>query len=351
MKKKFIFLAVLAVFVLSAISCARRDRLHIFNWAYYTPEAVIKQFEKEYNVRVIVDLFGSNEEMFARIRTGGTGFDIVFPTQDYVEIMMRLGMLERLDHSLIPNLKNICPHVLERAIYDPNMNYSVPYFWGAPGIIVNTARVPDFEKCWSIFARTDLRGRMTKLDDLREVIGNALVYLGFSINTTNPEEVFAARDFINTYWRPNLARFDGLTYGAGFANGEFWVVHGYAEDVFLEIYDNEELMRDTVFFIPPEGGSAFIDSMVILRGSRNVELAHKFINFIHRPEIYAQFVDDFGFPASVNVPARELTRGFMGTGRTWYTFEDLIHLELKYDLGEALRYYHDAWFNSIRVGN
>ena len=300
MRRVLVFLAVTAVMVMSAglfTSCGG-ERLHIFNWAVYTPQSVIEAFEREYGVRVIYSEFTSNEEMLARLMAGGgRGFDIVFPSGDYVAIMIRQGMLERLDHSLMPNLVNIDPAVLAKAHYDPTMQYSVPYFFGAAGIAVNTAMVPEFERNINIFSRTDLNDghirRMTMLDDPRQVIGDALNYLGFSVNSRNPAEIAAARDHVNTYWRPNLVRFDAETFGTGFANGDFWVVQAWAETVFAEIADNPQLMRDTEFFIPP-GASSFTDNMVILRGSRNVELAHKFINFIHRPDIYAMFVDEFG---------------------------------------------------------
>jgi spermidine/putrescine transport system substrate-binding protein len=143
-----------------------------------------------------------------------------------------------------------------------------------------------------------------------------------------------------------LTKFDSETFGKGYANGEFWVVHCYAETVYEEIIDNEQLMRDTKFFIPSTGGTAYIDNMCILKGAKKRELAHKFIDFIHRPEIYAEFCDYFGFPSSVNIPARQYIEG-----PTWYNLEDIIDAELKYDLGETLELYTDAWFNSIRAGN
>jgi len=183
------------------------------------------------------------------------------------------------------------------------------------------------------------------LDDMREVMSDALVYLGHSVNTNNPAEIAAARDLINYTWKPNLTKFDADAFGKGYANGDFWVVQGYAEVVFEEIRDNEQLMRDTVYFIPKEGGPAYIDSMCILKGAKNIELAHKFIDFIHRPEIYAEFVDDFGFPATANVPAHQFK-----TGDSWYSEEDLVNTELKDDLGPALDLYNYAWFNLIRVG-
>jgi spermidine/putrescine transport system substrate-binding protein len=319
--------------------------LYIYNWTYYTPDSVIEKFQNEYGVEVIYDQFASNEEMYTKIMAGGTGYDIIFPSGDYVSIMIEQGMLEKIDKSKLSNLDNIDPLVLQRASYDPEMNYSVPYYWGASGIAVNTAKVPEFERSWSIFGRRDLAGRMTMLDDMREVLGDALVHRGFSVNTKESAQVESAKNLINNEWKPNLVKFDAESFGKGYANGDFWVVQGYAEVVYEEIANDEQLMRDTVFFIPPEGGPAFIDSMCILKGAKNIDLAYKFIDFIHRPENYAEFCDTFGFPATVNTPARALKKG-----PAWYQAAELENTELKDDLGDALQLYNDAWFDDIRVG-
>jgi spermidine/putrescine transport system substrate-binding protein len=305
-----------------------------------------RKFEKEYGVEVIYDEFASNEEMYAKLQAGGSGYDVIFPSGDYVSIMVNQGMLEKIDRSKLSNLGNVDPLVLKKATYDSNMDYSVPYYWGAAGIAVNTAKVPNFEKSWAIFGRSDLKGRMTMLDDMREVLGDALAYLGYSVNTSNPAEIAAARDVVNSSWKPNLTKFDAEAFGKGYANGDFWVVQGYAEVVYEEIADDKDLISNTVFFIPPEGGPAYIDSMCILKGVRNLDLAYKFIDFIHRPEIYAEFTDAFGFPATANIPARALK-----AGPPLYTAEDIANTELKDDVGEALELYNDAWFNSIRVGD
>jgi len=346
MKNNIAFFAVLAVLIMiGGSSCKGREKLSIYNWSYYIPDSVLEKFEKEFNVRVLYDEFASNEEMYAKLKAGGAGYDIVFPSQDYVSIMIRQEMLERIDKSMIPNLENIDPVVREKALYDPGMNYSVPYFWGAAGIVVNTAKVPDYEKSWFIFTRSDLKGRITMLDDMREVLGGALAYLGCSVNSKNPAEIEMAKNLINTQWKPNLAKFDSEAFGKGYANGEFWVIHGYAEVVYEEIADNEQLVRDTLFFLP-EDGPAYIDNMCILKSAKNKELANKFIDFIHRPEIYAEFCDDFGLPATVNIPARLHKRG-----ASRYQIGDLAGRELTDDLGESLNLYNDAWFNSIRAGN
>ncbi|MCL2185627.1 MAG: extracellular solute-binding protein [Treponema sp.] len=354
MKKNIIYLAnyvcaVMAVLCMSVIiSCDSRERLYIYNWTYYTPDSIIEKFEEEYDVRIVYDEFASNEDMYAKLRaTQGkrSGYDVVFPSKDYVPIMMRQGMLERIDHSKMINLKNIDTEVLEIASYDPQMEYSVPYFYGAAGIIINTARVPNFERSWSIFSREDLKGRMTMLDDMREVLGGALSFLGYSVNEVNPALVALARDHINNSWKPNLVKFDSEAFGKGYANGDFWVVHAFPEAVYEEIADNAQLMADTVFFIPREGGPSYIDNMVILKGARNIDMAHKFIDFIHRPEIYAEFADAFALPATVNVPARQYKKV-----KPFYSEADLKYTELVEDLVESLQLYTDTWFNSIRVG-
>jgi len=359
-KRNIIFHAVLtALFLPAIISCDSRQRLYIYNWTYYTPDSVVEKFEEKYNVRVIYDEFASNEDMYAKLmsisrkgifgwltRLLGRQYDVVFPSKDYVPIMIRQDMLEKIDKSQLSNLGNIDPEVLRIASYDPDMEYSVPYFYGAAGIIVNTARVPDFQRSWSIFAREDLRGRMTMLDDMREVLGGALSFLGHSVNTTDSGHIASARDLVNNSWKSNLVKFDSESFGKNYANGEFWVVHAFPEVVYEEIIDLPQLVEDTVFFIPNEGGPSYIDNMCILKGSKNIELAHKFIDFIHQPEIYAEFVDTFGLPATVNVPARQYK-----TGVSLYSEAELQNTELVNDLGPELDLYSDAWFNSIRVGD
>ena len=350
MKKKAITIIIMMALVpVLFFSCERKSEseensLYIFNWTYYTPDSVIAKFEEEYNVKVTYDEFASNEDMYAKIKAVGGGYDIIFPSVDYVTIMIQQGMLEKIDKTKLSNLGNIDPVIVEKMTYDPGMDYSVPYYYGAAGIIVNTARVPDFEPSWSIFENTSIRNRMTMLDDMREVIGGALLFLGHSANTKNPDEIIAARDLINDKWKPNLAKFDAETFGKSYERGDFWVVHGYPEVVFEEIEGNDQLIEDTVFFIPKEGGPSYIDSMCILKGSKNINLAHKFIDFIHRPDIYAEFADAFGFPATVNIPARDLQ-----TVDPMYTVEDLENTYLVEDLGPALELYNDAWFDSIRV--
>lgn len=339
-------IALAMISVTGLTSCSKAPaapkRLYIFNWTYYTPDSVIKGFEKEYGVEVVYDTFASNEEMFAKLKAGGSNYDITFPSGDYVSIMAKEGMLAPIDKSKIPDFKNIDPAVLAKCTFDPGNKYSVPYYMGAAGIAVNKTKVANYEKSWSIFARKDLKGKMTMLDDMREVMGDALAYLGYSVNTLDDAQLAAAKKLINDEWKPNLLKFDAEAFAKNFAAGEVWVAQGYAENIFAE-YDPAK-RADVDFFIPAEGGPMYIDSMVILKDSKNIDLAHKFIDYIHRPENYAAFVDAFGFPSTVNVPARALKKGDM-----WYKVEDLAKCETKNDLGPGLDKYNAIW-QEIRVG-
>ncbi len=317
-------------------------KLYIFNWTYYTPDSVIEKFEKEYGVDVVYDSFASNEEMFAKLKAGGANYDLCFPSGDYVSIMIKEKMLQKIDHAALKNFGNIAPDVLAKSDFDPGNLYSVPYYMGAAGIAVNKTKVKDYDKSWSIFSRKDLSNKMIMLDDMREVFGDALKYLGYSVNTTSGEEIAKAKTLINDEWKPNLLKFDAEAFAKNFAAGEVWVAQGYAESIYAEL--DQSRWGEVDFFIPKEGGPSYIDSMVILKNSKNKDMALKFIDFIHRPEIYAEFADFFGFPATANVPARALKKGSM-----YYTAESLVPCELKKDVGADLEKYNAAW-QEIKVG-
>lgn len=323
---------------------SQTDRtLYLFNWTYYTPETVISEFEKEFNCKVVVDTFDSNEVMYTKLKAGATGYDITFPSQDYTSIMIEEEMLRPIDQAKFVNKKYINPAVGKKTTYDPTMTYAVPYYMGAAGIAVNKLMVKDYEKSWSIFARDDLKDHMSMMDDMREVLGDALAFQGKSVNTVDDEELAKASELVKKEWAPNLVKFDAEGFGKSFASGDFWVCQGYAEVIFAEVpEEKQEKMID--FFIPSEGGPMYIDSMVILRDSKHYELANDFINFIHRPEVYAQFLDSFRFPSFVNTDAAK----YMKT-KPMYHAEEMEKCELKLDIGEDLEKYNEVW-QDIRFG-
>ena len=341
MKKLFLAVIALAAVVIGFTSCGDEQKddgvLYLYNWTYYTPDSVLKAFEKEFNCTVKVDTFDSNEVMYAKLKAGAKGYDITFPSQDYTSIMINQGMLQKIDHSKFTNESKINPACKPLMTFDPNMDYQVPYYLGMAGIAVNKQKVTDYERSWNIFARTDLKGHMSMMDDMREVIGDALAYQGLSVNTVDRTKLQYATDMINNLWKPNLVKFDAEGFGKSFAAGDFWVCQGYAEVIYGEVPEEKQAeMID--FFIPAEGGPQYLDSMVILKGAKHYNRAMDFINFIHRPEIYAMFLDEFRFPGFVNLEADRLR-----TTVPMYKAEDMNKGELKLDVGEDLETFNEMW--------
>ncbi|WP_366934684.1 extracellular solute-binding protein [Mesotoga sp.] len=331
---------ITAVVLLVAALMLGQGNLIIYGWSDYIPDEVIEVFSQEYGIRVTYDTYDSNETMFAKLKAGARGYDLAMPSADYTSIMIKEEMLLTIDKSLVPNLANIDPNVIEKMYYDPNNNFSIPYMVGTTGIAVNTKYIKSYPRSWKIFELPQLQGKMTMLDDMREVFGAALKYLGYSVNTTDVNELQEAKNLILN-WKRNIAKFDNELFAKGIISGEFWVVHGYGENIFYEA--TEEELKDIDFFIPFEGSTMWIDSFVILKGSNNVENAHLFIDFILRPEI-AAMISDYLLLPSPNVPARELMEE-----EPVYTFEEMENTELIKDLGPDLRLYNTLW-NEIRFG-
>ena len=340
-KRIRIFLCILLPAVIPVLfgTCAkeRKEVLYLYNWTYYTPDAVIQAFEKKYGVKVVYDDFASNEDMFAKLMAGSKGYDLVIPSADYVSIMIKLNMLEPIDLSKIPNAAYLRPEIRRRIDYDPAMAFSVPYYMGAAGIAVNTQAVTNYERSWNIFERQDLKNRMTMMDDMREVLGAALAVLEYDPNSANPAELEQACRLIREKWKPNLVKFDADGFAKSFASGDFLVVHGYAEAIFAELQKEQTEYVD--FFIPPGVHSTlYIDNFCIPKGAPHPELAHAFINFMLEPEMYAKFLDTFGFPPSIHTEA-----GNYQKRPPHYTLNDMKDCILKKDLGEALERYNGYW--------
>ena len=330
-----------AAFALGLASCSKDDgkTLYLYNWTYYTPDEVLEDFKKEFGVTVKVDCYASNEEMYSKLKAGAKGYDIVVPSQDYVSIMINQGMLQEIDQTKFTNKGKINPVALQKATYDPQMKYAVPYYIGAAGVCVNKTKVPEgsYVRDWSIFADQQFKGHATMMDDMREVMGDALVHLKCDVNSTSDIELDAAAKMIEESWKPNLVKFDAEGFGKSFANGDFWLCHGYAEVVYGEV--PEEKWDETIdFFIPAEGGASYMDSMCILKDAKHADMANEFINFIHRPEEYAKFLDAFNFPCFINMEAEQ----YMTTTPV-YDAAQISNCTLKMDLGENLDKFNERW--------
>ncbi len=263
--------------------------LHIYTWADYFKPDIVRRFETARACRVVIDTFDSNEAMYAKLKAGASGYDILTPSSYMVSLMYSQGMLLPIDHALIPNLVNVDPEYLKTAV-DGTMGHSVPYMVSNTGIAYLESRVANFVPSWAMFGRADLKGRMTLLNDMRETIGAGLKFLGYSLNTTNERELEAARDVI-LGWRANIAKFENEQYKTGLASGEFLLVQGYSGDILQVRKEN----RDIAFALPVEGAALSVDDLVIPRTAEEAGLAHAFIDFLHDPAVAAENTAFLGY--------------------------------------------------------
>lgn len=332
--------AILAATIFSSACSKKSDRtLYLYNWTYYTPDEVIEKFEKEFNCKVKLDNYSTCDEMYAKLRAGAKGYDIVIPSNDFVSIMLKQGMLRELDQSKFTNRSKINPLILEKMDFDPEMKYTVPYALSATGIMVNKVKAAghEYARDYSIFADTYFAGHATMMDEMREVIGCGLLHKGCDMNSINDAELADAYTLIAKEWKPNLIKFDAEGFGKSFATGDFWLCQGYPEIIFGEV--DESRWEETIdFFIPECGSPATLDCMCILKHAPHYELANEFINFIHRPENYAIFIDTFRYPCVVNLEALEYTKK-----PSMYNPEQANTCTLKQDLGQNLDKYNDIW--------
>jgi spermidine/putrescine transport system substrate-binding protein len=278
--------AVLVLTGLALSACQKtKPVLHIFTWADYIKPELVQRFETQHNCTVVIDTFDSNESMYNKLKAGATGYDVIFPSSYFVDMMMQQDMLLPLDHAKLPNLIHLDP-AYTRFATDAPMRYSVPYMMSSTGIAYRKDKVKNFTPSWRMFDRADLKGRMTLMNDYRETIGAALKFLGFSANTTNAAELAKARDVI-VRWKKLIAKFENEQYKNGIAAGEFLLVHGYNGDL-LQVAAED---ANVVFELPAEGAMVALDHMTILKTAPNVDLAHAFINFIHDPKVAAENIE------------------------------------------------------------
>jgi spermidine/putrescine transport system substrate-binding protein len=282
MKTKCILLAAALMAIMACGGKSGEATLHLYTWADYVKPEVVARFEAEHACRVVIDTFDSNEAMYAKIKAGATGYDLITPTSYMVSLMFGQGMLQPLDKSLVPNASRVDPEYLAIAI-DKAMDHSVPYMITNTGVAYLASKVPNFEPTWAMFDRADLNGRMVMLNDMRETVGAALKFLGYSLNSTNPEELEKAKAVV-LGWKKNLAKFENEQYKTGIASGEFLLVHGYSGDILQVQAEN----GDIVFAMPREGGAISCDDLVIPKTAKEVRLAHAFINFLHDPKVAAE---------------------------------------------------------------
>jgi spermidine/putrescine transport system substrate-binding protein len=274
--------------LLARRSRAQAGQVNVYNWDTYIGETTLEDFTAATGIAVRYDLFADNAELFAKLREGNPGYDVIFPTHDFVERMIAADMLLPLDHALIPNLKNLDP-LFADAPYDPGRAYSAPYFWGTIGIGYRiSAGTPS---SWAdLFESDAYAGRLAWLNSL-DTIQAALKYLGHSINTEDPGEIDQAAQLLIAA-KPNVRAIAPDTGQDLLIAGEVDIALEYNGDV-LQVMEEDE---DISYVLPVEGGILWEDDMCIPKGGPNPENAHAFINFILDGEVHGAIANFVRYP-------------------------------------------------------
>lgn len=323
----------------SLSGCKKNDSLvlRIYTWADYISPKLIQQFESENNCKIQIDTFDSNESLYAKLSAGASGYDLLTPSSYMAKTLMRENKILPLEAAKIPNLKHIDRDYLQRAL-DPEMKYSVPYLMACTCLAWLNSKVKDPIASYGMFDRNNLKGRITLLDDMREVLGAALRSIGFSLNSKNPAELALARDVV-IRWKWNIAKFDSEQYKGGISSGEFFLVQGYAPDL-LQVADENS---DITVKIPEEGSAFSCDDFCIPSDSKQVELAYQFINFITEPANAAVNMLAIASRAPNSSAYSLLSEDFRGNETLFPNPEVFAKCEPIDDLGDALALWSKAW--------
>jgi len=268
------------------------DQLFIYTWAGYTDNALLDRFAEKTGIRVVADVFSSNEEMLARVQAGGArAYSIIYPSDYMVVQMTELGLLTPLDHSSLGGLDRLKKQ-FQNPVYDPGNRYSVPLSWGTTGLIYNSEQLKEEPEDWDYLweHKQELARRMTLASDVREVMGAALRMLGYSLNSTNQEQVKQAYEKL-VELKPAIASFTTDAWRPQMLTGDLKVAMCYSSDANEVISDNDKLK----YVVPKSGSSLWTDTLVIPKGSPNPEAAYKWINFLLQGDVAASLVERLSF--------------------------------------------------------
>ncbi len=277
------FLLSAATTTLAACRLDGRPRLNVFNWSSYIDPKSIEKFSREFGVRVRYAVYESNEEMLAKVMTGNSGWDVVFPTHSRIPPMARRGLIAPLDHRRLPNLQQLSA-AFQQPVWDAQLQWGVPYMWNGTGIAYSQALEPP-PRAWADLWSDRLRGRLTMLDDPEDVIGACLLKAGYAFGSEDREalnkaraEAIAEKRYIRAYLNAEVR--DQLVAGDVLA-AQMWSTTA------KQALDAQQASRPLAFVYPAEGFPLYCDNAVILAESKRRELAHQFLDFLLRPEIAA----------------------------------------------------------------
>jgi putrescine transport system substrate-binding protein len=300
-KIRTILTATAVAVALTATAFAQEEKVvHVYNWSDYIDEEILSEFEAETGIKVVYDVFDSNEILETKLLAGGTGYDVVVPSGTFLSRQIQAGVFKKLDKSKLPNLKNMWDEVDKRtAAYDPGNEYAINYMWGTTGLGYNVDKVKErlgVEKIdsWDIFFKPENLKKFADcgihvLDAPTELIPAALSYLGKNPDSKDPDDINAAGELLKTI-KPFVQKFHSSEYINALANGDICLAFGWSGDVFQARDRASEADNNVTinYSVPKEGALMWFDMMAIPADAPHPDNAHAFLNYMMKPEVIAK---------------------------------------------------------------
>lgn len=341
LKKSFlkaIKTALFSAIALFSTTSFAEETLYVYNWTDYIPSQLINKFTEETGIKVNYSTFESNEEMYSKLKLVNGGYDLVFPSSYYVGKMAKEGMLEKIDKSKLSNLKYITPSLMGKD-YDPDNDYSLPYVYGLTGLGVNAIDIdPKTVTSWADLWKPEYKNKVLLMADSREVFHIALLLDGHSPNTQSEAEIKAAYTRLEKLL-PNVITFNSDSPEMPFLQGEATIGMLWNGSADRAAKENPDIK----FIYPKEGAIIWVDNYAIPKGAKHIEAAHKFIDFLLRPENAKIVLETMGFSmpnegVKALLPAEEVNNPVLFPPE-----EEIKKGIMQSDVGDAVDIYENYW--------
>lgn len=342
--KKLVSLA--AAFIVSAsifAGCSSNKpetvTINVYNWGEYIDEDILKDFTAKTGIKVNYETYATNEEMYEKIKSGTTSYDLICPSDYMLERMIKEDLVQKIDYEKLSNYKNIDGSYKNLA-YDPQNEYSIPYMWGTIGIIYDKTKITDTIDSWNALWDTKYKDDIFMSDDMRNSIGISLKRLGYSLNSTKPEEIKKAVEELVKQRNAVNAVYIGDQVKDSLRSGEKNIAVIYSGDASVLMEEEADRFE---YVIPKEGTNLWFDVWAIPKNTKHVEEAHKFLDFLLDAEVNKKNVEYIGY-ATPNKATVELLDEEVKNDKSAYPDKEVIDKsEVFVDLGDARKLYNDAW--------
>lgn len=329
-------LALLSMTGLAACG-EKQETINVYNFGDYINADVLKQFEEETGIKVNYDTYASNEDIYVKLKQGGSSYDVIFLSDYTIERAIKEELIVKLDWNNIPNKDKVDPK-FSNLVFDPGDAYSAPYMWGTFGILYNKTMVKEPVTSWDILWDEKYANSILMLNSQRDTIGVSLLRLGYSLNSRDVAELEEARDELIKQ-KPLVYAYLGDDIKDTLIAGDAALGVVWSGDAMYMIEENPDLD----YAIPEEGTNIWYDSMVIPKSTKNKTGAEAFINFMLRPDIAVQNVDYIGYSTPITEAVEQLLEEVRSSPIAYPSSEVLENTEIFRDPSDVLSLYDRIW--------